>query len=499
MFAALHIPYNQTKSFSKIVLDYLDEAPALRPFYSHSPNLEGIKAAIEDRKTFPTDRHTLVDVLKQQYNSVEPSPVVQANLAALLADNTFTICTAHQPNIFTGPLYFIYKILHSIKLADSLKKDLPQYNFVPVYYMGSEDADLAELNHIYLQGKKYEWNTAQKGAVGRMVIDKALIQLIDELAGQLSVEKWGEEFIDLLRRCYRTGTTIQQATFEIVNALFGEYGLIVLIADNAALKRQMQPVFEDDLFNQRPSIIVEETCKIVSEHYNVQANPREINLFYLKDDIRERIESANSQFVIRNSQLTFTEEEMRMELEAHPERFSPNVILRGLYQETILPNIAFIGGGGELAYWLQLRDLFQAYAVPFPVLVLRNSFLIVEDKWQKRIERLGLTITDFFKTEDELMKMIVDKHSGNFISLNGNFEKAAAFFAHLQEQASAIDPTLAVHVAALKTRSFKTLQELEKKMLRAEKRKYADQQRQIQTIKSALFPDNGLQERKENI
>lgn len=498
MFAAQHLPYNQTNAFTKIALDYLNASEALRPFYAELPTIEGIKETIRKKQLQPVNRQALVDVLQQHYASVETSAAVKKNIELLLSEQTFTVTTAHQPNLFTGPLYFIYKILHAIKLAADLKQQLPAFDFVPVYYMGSEDADFAELNHTYVEGKKIEWKKEQKGAVGRMVVDQTLIQLIDELEGQLIYEANGEEVIELLRRCYSKGKTIQQATFEVVNELYGHYGLIVLIADHPALKAQMKQVFEDDLFHHTPATIVEQTSAKLDEHYKVQAHPRDINLFYLKDAVRERIEKKNEQYFVVDTSLSFTEDELRKELNEHPERFSPNVILRGLYQETILPNLAFIGGGGEMAYWLQLKDLFAQYGVVYPVLVLRNSFLIVEKKWQDKIQKLGLQVADLFQPDNAIMKQIVEKYSTHAVSLNGNFEKAEQLFEQLKTQAGAVDVTLVKHVAAIEARSLKTLQELEKKMLRAEKRKFSDQQRQVQAIKAVLFPGNGLQERKEN-
>jgi len=498
MFAAKQIPYNQTASFSKIVTDYLNGADTLRPFYDHAPNLDGIKAVIEKRKNIATNRSLLVDVLKEQYKSVQAFPEVQQNIQSLLQPNTFTVCTAHQPNLFTGPLYFIYKILHAIKLSAYLKEELPEYNFVPVYYMGSEDADFAELNHTYVDGKKLEWKKEQKGAVGRMIVDKTLVQLIDELEGQLVVEKKGAEVVALLRKAYVPGKTIQMATFELLNELYGNYGLIVFIPDHPLLKAQMQQVFADDLFNNKPAEIVKASSEKLSEHYNAQAYPREINLFYLKDDIRERIEKKDDRFYVLNTEISFDETELKNELQSHPERFSPNVILRGMYQETILPNLAFVGGGGELAYWLQLKDLFAAYNASYPVLVLRNSFLVIEEKWQKKMAQLELSITDIFQPQDELMNRIVKEKSQNPVSLNGNFEKATELFEHIKSQALRVDTTLSKHVAAIEARSLKALQELEKKMLRAEKRKYADLQRQLEKLKTVLFPNNGLQERVEN-
>jgi len=492
------LPYRQTSKFSKIVLDYLDHAESLKPFYASPPSLQGIQKAISDRQRFSTNRKVLVEELKKQYADIAADPV-HKNIESLLSENTFTITTAHQPNIFTGPLYFIYKILHAIKLAEYCKASLPPYNFVPVYYMGSEDADLNELGHIYLGGQKIEWKTKQTGAVGRMKVDKEFLKLVELITGQLAVLPFGNEILSLVKNCYREGEMIQDATFKLINSLFAEYGLIVLIPDNAVLKKQLTKIFEDDLLNENPAVIVEQTAgRLQAAGYKLQANPREINLFYLENGIRERIVKKNSEYRIQNTELKFTPKDLLDEVQNHSERFSPNVILRGIYQETILPNIVYIGGGGEIAYWLQLKDLFEYYKVPFPVLLLRNSFLVVEKKWQEKISKLGFTIEDFFLPEQDLINRLVARETKNEIKLNGNFTDAEKLYESLKKQAVAVDTTLARHVEALKIQSIYRLQELEKKMLRAEKRKFTDHQRQIHTIKEKLFPKNGLQERVDN-
>ena len=498
-FIATRIPYRQTGYFSKTVVDYIDQDASLKEFFNYPPTIQGIKKAIEDRKQFKYNRDVLVQELKKQYASVSVSDKTKKNIEALASANTFTFTTAHQNNIFTGPLYFIYKILHTIKMAEYCKTNLPDYNFVPVFYIGSEDADLDELNHVYIDGQKLVWNAKQTGAVGRMKVDKELIRLIGLMEGQLSVLPFGNEIVKLMRECYKEGDTIESSTFKIVNALFGEYGLVVLLPDNAELKRQMTPIFKDDLLNQSASGIVEKTAERLSNAgYKVQANPREINLFYLKNDSRERIEMVKDVWKVVNTKEKFSENELLNELNEHPDRFSPNVILRGLYQESILPNLAFIGGGGETAYWLQLKELFNDYNIPFPMLVLRNSFLIVEKKWQERIAKLGFTIEDFFLPAEELLNRTVMNESKNEVKLNGSLSALEQLYESFKKQASAVDSSLEKHVEALKLRTVQRLQELEKKMLRAEKRKFADQQRQINTIKEHLFPGNGLQERYDN-
>ncbi len=494
------IPYRQTGYFNKIIVDYIDQVESLKDFYAHPPSLAGIKKAIAERKDFKYNRKALAAELVKQYAGLPEHEKVIKNIDALRSANTFTITTAHQTNIFSGPLYFIYKILHAVKLAAHCKETFPDYNFVPVFYIGSEDADLDELNHIYLGGEKLVWKTKQTGAVGRMKIDKNLLQLIVQMEGQLLIHPHGKEIIDLIKDCYRAGDSIQSATFKFVHALFAEFGLIVLLPDNAVLKTEMKAIFKDDLLNQTASGIVEKSAAALSAAgYKVQANPREINLFYLKDDIRERIEKLNGEWRIVNVNQKFLEKEILNELDEHPDRFSPNVILRGIYQETILPNIAFIGGGGETAYWLQLKGLFAHYKIPFPILVLRNSFLLIEKKWQDKIAKLGFESDDFFLPEQELLNKLVIRESKNEIKLNGSLDELEQLYAAFKKQAAAIDSTLAKHVDNLKVKSFKNLQELEKKMLRAEKRKFEAQQRQIHAIKEHLFPGNGLQERHENI
>lgn len=497
-FQSQYIPYSETGKFTKIILDYVDGANDLKDFYEHEVNIKGITASINERKNFNTNRKLLVEQLQLQYKNISDCDKVKANIDALSNENTFTVCTAHQPNIFTGHLYFIYKILHTIKLADDLKKQLPQYNFVPVFFMGSEDADLEELNHIVVDGKKYVWNTKQTGAVGRMKVDDSLLKLITEIDGRLSVEEHGKEIIDLLKKCFQKNSTIQQSTFLLVHELFKNYGLIVFLPDNALLKKEMSAIFEEDIFENTPSKIVNKTSEKLSEKYKVQAHPREINLFYLKDDIRNRIGRVEDQFAVYDTKLVFTKDALLNELKNHPERFSPNVILRGLYQEMMLPNIAFIGGGGEIAYWLELKDLFQHYKIPFPLLIVRNSFLIIEKKYYQHIVKSDLLPADLFKGKEVLVNEIVTRQTKHRLKLDEEkFQMQQAYYS-IKKLVKEIDVTLEQHAEALETKSLKKLSELEKKMLRAEKRKFEDKKNQLSKIFSVLFPQENLQERTEN-
>jgi uncharacterized protein YllA (UPF0747 family) len=202
--------------------------------------------------------------------------------------------------------------------------------------------------------------------------------------------------------------------------------------------------------------------------------------------------------VVLNTHLQFNPDEMERELANYPERFSPNVILRGLYQETILPNIAFVGGGGETAYWLELEPLFKHYRVPFPVLILRNSFLLIKKNWRNKIEKSGLAADSLFKPEEDLMEDFVRRNSSRQLNLEKQMTELSHFYSTIKNISGAVDKTLEQHVEKLETQALQKLEELEKKILRAEKKNHEEVRRKIHEIREALFPLDNLQERIDN-
>jgi bacillithiol biosynthesis cysteine-adding enzyme BshC len=493
-----YISYQETGKFSSLIHAYLNKLPSLSGFFKHYPDLEGMKNAIEDRKAFPTNRKLIKEVFEEAYAETPATAIQKENIESLLSENTFTVCTAHQPNIFTGYLYFIYKTAHAIVLAKSLNNEFPDSHFVPVFYIGSEDNDFDELSRFKINGKLFRWNTTQQGAVGRMKVDKNLTNLIDQIEAELAHLPFAKELIDSLKRAYSIGVDIAQATFVLLNELFSKEGLLVLQPDLSSLKNSMKPIFKDDLLNGIPSSIVAETNKQLEENFSLQVNARPINLFYLRDQIRNRIDKRGNVYSVDGTNIRFTEKEILDELNEFPERFSPNVILRGLYQETILPNIAFIGGGSEVAYWMQLKALFNHYHVPYPVLVLRNSFIIMNSKQEHKIDELGISVSDLFKDETVLANEMVVKWTNKPLSLDAEVAQSKQLFGHLKKLAGSVDKSLVQHVHALETDMLKKIDSLEKKMLRAERKIQSVQLQRIWKLKSELFPNNNLQERVDN-
>jgi len=493
-----YINYQETNSFSDLIYDYLQGKDSLKKFYQHEPTLDGVKAAIQSRKAFANNRGLLQEVFTEAYINVQPSATQQANIDLLKDENTFTICTAHQPNIFTGYLYFIYKTAHIIAIAKKLKAALPEYNFVPVFYIGSEDNDFEELSKFKMNGKTFQWNSDQKGAVGRMKVDKGLLGLVHDIEKELGHLPFGPALMEMIKQAYAKGQDIAGATFSILNALFASEGLLVLQPDHRELKATIKHIIKDDLLHQSAEKIVGQTNQELEKFYKLQVNPRPVNIFYLRDGIRNRIDKRGNIYSVDDTAIKFTEVEILQELEENPDRFSPNVILRGIYQETILPNILFVGGGSEVSYWMQLKGLFQHYNVPFPVLTLRNSFMLMDKVQEHKLNELQLTEADLFKEEIQLSNEYVQKLAGKSIDLKMEEEESKKLFQQLKQVAGAIDKTLIQHVHALETDHFKKLSTLEKKMLKAERHKQSIQLQRIWKLKSELFPNNGLQERVEN-
>lgn len=494
-----YIPYSEAGNFSDLVLDYLAGEASVQPYYKYRPDATGIRQAITDRSKYPVNRKVLVDVLNKQYAHLSKHDKVIANIEKLGNENTFTICTAHQPNLLTGYLYFIYKIIHAIKLADELNTQYTDKHFVPVYYMGSEDNDLEELGTFRYNNQKYIWDAdGQKGAVGRMKT-QSLKPLLDDLFKVLGPPGDNTEMLkEELAKAYLHHNTIGEATQYLVNELFGRFGLIIINPDDAALKQCYIPVMQDDLLNHNAYGLVTENIGELEEQYKIQAHPRLINLFYLTDSSRDRIEKRNGKWMALNTAFTWTEEELLAELNAHPERFSPNVILRGLFQETILPNIAFIGGGAEVAYWMELKSLFDTYKVFYPVVLLRQSVLWMNAKHTKLRKELGFSVADIFKTDNALIRSYIRNNSGTAWQTDEETKSIEAILQQLQQKAQSIDPTLKASAEAAFAKMKHQLEILQKKMLRAEKKKMQTRLQRITKLKDAITPGNILQERYEN-
>lgn len=495
------IPFAKTGYFSDIICDFLNQDEKIKPFYSNFANVEGFNKQIEikrnSRLVSQGSRNRLVKVLTNQYQNTNSSELTQKNIQLLKEENTFTVTTGHQLNLFTGPLYFLYKIVSTINLCEQLKTEFPKQNFVPIYWMATEDHDFEEINYFNFKGQKITWNTESKGGVGRLSTE-GLSEVAKVFSKALDGSKNAEFLAELFIESYLKHNSLTEATRYLTNELFKNYGLVIVDGDDRELKSQFVPFVKEELLNQTSFNKVSKTIERLSKNYNIQVNPREINLFYLTDNIRERIVLNNGIYSVLDNDITWSKEEILKEVIDYPERFSPNVILRPLYQEVILPNLCYIGGGGELAYWLELKDYFQAVEVPFPILLLRNSALIISKKQLEKAEKLNISMEELFLNQHELVSQKVKEISEIEIDFSKQRNYLETQFKDLEELAKKTDKSFIGAVKAQKVKQLKGLDNLEKRLLKAQKRKLNDHVNRIKELQNQLFPNQSLEERQRN-
>lgn len=492
------ISYQNSGYFSTLIHDYLEQKSDLKPLYNNFPTLENFEKQITEKKqNFNNqNRIPLVSVLKEQYSSIEISDLTKQNIELLASENTFTVTTGHQLNLFSGPLYFLYKIISTINLTKELKSKYPAYNFVPIYWMATEDHDFEEINYFNFKGKKFRWNTESNGPVGRLSTE-GLTEFFEIYALELGASTNANTLKKLFEDSYLKHDNLADATRFLANSLFASQGLVILDADNADLKRPFIPYIKKELLEQTSFKAVQETIERLKD-YTVQVNPREINLFYIENNLRERIIFENDKFIVNNTKTSFSKEEILKLLESNPEKFSPNVIMRPLYQEIILPNLCYIGGGGEIAYWLELKSFFDAVNVIFPIILVRNSVLLTTEKQAKKADQLGLGWKNLFTKPSDLVNAITHKISEFPIDLTPQKEILEKQFEYLFDLAEKTDKSFTGAVKAQEIKQTKGLENLEKRLLKAQKRKLKDQLDRVTDLQCELFPNSSLQERQAN-
>lgn len=492
------ISFDDIPQFSVFDKAFNKQDKRLSSFLNYPSELESFDKAIKTKKFGVEQRNILYKSLTSQYCNVEKSTSVEQNLELILLENTFTVTTAHQPSLFTGPLYFIYKIAGTINLCRQLKKNYPNFNFIPFYFMGSEDHDFEEINHLELFGKKISWEDKQGGPVGKYNL-KNFEKVKNELFEILGESPEANELKKIVQNSFLTELTYEEAIFRFVHHLFYHHGLLIILANNSLLKRRFLSIMKDDLLQNSSFNLVNETVlELEKEGFSNQAYARPINLFYLLPGKRERIEKEGDLYKVLNTEITFTEAEILKELEQFPERFSPNVILRPLYQEYILPNIAYIGGGGELAYWVERKSQFDYYSVHYPILIRRNSLQWFDKNSLKKLEKLGIKPLELFWDTDMLIRHFLEQNAETELNFADERLKLQETFSTISEKVKNIDGSLEASVAAQQAQLFNALEKLEMRLIRSEKQKQETNLNQLKNLQNKMGLPGSLQERREN-
>lgn len=346
-----------------IIRRYLHQEKGFESLTQFPPRIQRIGEAIKAKKFSLSSRKILQNILLEQYRKIEKSDAVRHNIEKITDARTFTVTSGQQLHPFLGPVFFATKILDTIQMATRLKEEFPDYHFVPIFWMAGEDHDFEEINTFKLYDERYKWDDYQGGAVGRYKTD-SLLQILDKVGKRIDSNEKNQILMDALRKAYNSAPQLDLGMQILLNEIFGDLGLVVINPDNEELKAQFFPIAQKEMEESFALKCMESIKNTLSENQiKWQLNPRKINLF--------RLEKSKRSLITKKMKI-------------HPSEISPNAVLRPIFQEIILPNVAFISGPSELNYWLQLKPIFDYLDLSMPIVFPRNiNYFLPKKKWNQ--------------------------------------------------------------------------------------------------------------------
>lgn len=476
---------------SPLVQDVLNNSEQARALVSDFFSKENCISFARKRSFSKESREVLVAQLNQQYQGFQLSEKVNENLRSLQLENSFTVVTGHQICAAGGPLYLIYKLFTSIRITQELNASQSEFHFVPVYWMATEDHDIEEIRHFHWGNEKIELATEFEGVAGELPTEDFLSWLNEKRAeGKFNEIGLSELFIQAYSK-----KNFAEATRYWVNELLGEFGVVCVDGNDSALKALASGLFEKEIQEKFVFSEVSKTnLEIENSGFNPNIQPRNFNLFWLKNEsvhvTRKRLDLNNEVFQTSDASQQFTSEEL-MEIRSE---LSPNVLLRPLYQETILPNIAYIGGPSELGYWLQLKNAFDAAKLQMPLLVHRISMTLVRKRDLEFVSKNELDISELMqeKLHDAQKKML---GSMNVKTFENEIGQTRTSFENLKKYISEIDASLVGWLSAEEKRQLDQWNNIEQKMKKAIKSKEEVKFNQLEKFFAFVHPNQIPQER----
>jgi len=488
------IALSHTGQFPRFVCDYLSQENQTDSYTDYRPDMSGLVARKKELSAKGVQTLLVAEAIREQYDDIALSESQQRHLDLLSSSQAFTITTGHQVALFGGPLFLLHKIASTIRLAAMASETL-NVPVVPIFWMATEDHDIAEVDHIDLFDQRLRLEHTYTGMAGRMPLE-SIDQVLDSVKEQLGDRPCADRLTDLLSSCYGSSDTLSSALRKFVQRLFGTYGILCLDADEQRLKGEFAGIVADELQKGFSHQAMQDTLEAIRNRgEQPQAEGRALNLFYIEGSQRFRLEKTEDGFRAVGKELEWSTSEMMDIGKEFPERFSPNVILRPLYQESILPNLAYIGGPGEISYWLQLKQVFHHSGMQMPVLLLRDSVSWWNKGQFERWTAVGLTMKDLFQDEHRLMADLARRESDSDLNLMEEQKATLEGFDRLIARTEHIDPSTAQFAKAERQRLHKTLDNIEKKLIRAEKKKHDTALKRIERIRQQLLPGGQLQER----
>lgn len=485
---------HETELFSKIILDYVNHDLQIKQFSGLFPSINSVKSSLLDVNH--DCREDLVQVLEEQYektkfniSSIEP---VKVNIQQLRDSKSYTVTTGHQIHMFATPLFLIYKIVSTIAYANYLNKHIPEYHCVPCFWMATEDHDFNEISSFTLFDKKYSIDGEKNDAVGNLS-SAIFFSILRELKGVLKTTKFGKDLYDIYDFSYKENINYANATRSLLTSFFGKHGLVIIDGNHSCLKKMFIDDFQLEIKNNQTFHSVSATNKLMKTQYTSEINPLSSNIFYLFNSQRSKIQFDGVNYFSHQYGKKWSQLELFKEIESSPELFSPNVFLRTLYQQRIMPNVMYVGGPSEISYWLQLRNLFKSFKINYPILTLRSFFLLLTKLEADFYSKFSSNNNILFKSYDQKVQIILR----NLTDLNSDFFKndKKSFLRSVQNKLKSIDSEGTGSFLVFETRLHKITRQLESKILNSQKNQHQDVMKQIALIQEKLFPGKSIQEK----
>lgn len=489
----IEIPLFNSFYKNPILMDLFKKDSNLSSFHNGTDLSHIDRDFFEKRDLNIENREVLYQVISSQYSKTGLK--IPENLKDIKNKGVFTITTGHQLCVFGGPQYFIHKIISVLKIVENLKLKFKDFDFIPLFWMASEDHDFQEISSINIFNKNLSVSKEDGMGVGKL--NPEIFTPILESLKDLFKNDFRFKNLESIFSAALSQQNWANATRYWISKVFEKENLIVIDADDVKLKKLFLPIFKNELEDQFIYNSVENTnSKLRSLGYEPKINPRVLNLFFLEDEKRHRIIFEDNVFKIGDINLNL--KEILNLLNNSPEKFSPNVLMRPLYQELLLPNLVYVGGPSELVYWSQLKKSFDQVDINFPILILRDHFNWMSEKSYKQWKNLGFSDNDLAKKPDTLIKNYVLSSNNETLDFKIENELLEKLSQNLLAKANGIETTLEPSVNGTVKGMMSDLDKVKNKFLKALKNKEELKKNQLNKISSQLHVNNKLTERVDS-
>ena len=500
------LPYSEFKSFSRLFTTYTSDFDSVAGYFSgdyRDPRQRGqIAQQVADQFNH---RRQLVEVLSDQNKSYGAGEATLRNIERLAGSDAVAVVTGQQLGLFTGPMYTLYKTLTAVQLARQIEEESGRPT-VPVFWLEGEDHDFDEVASVAVAGSdgihrlKYSsvHSDGNSVPVGRITLEESIKEVVGQLDELLPGTEFHDGILKMVRDAYRPNATFLTAFTRLMGSLFEDEGIIFVSGDDPRLKKIAGPVFRKELKEHaKTSALLKETSSKLEESFHVQVQSSPTHLFLLNETGRYSLVAEGNDFRLKGTDIRYTRDELLLMVDENPESFSPNVVLRPIVQDSILPTAAYVAGPGEVAYFAQFRSIYEWASVPMPIIYPRASVTLVEPSIAKVLDRYSLSIPSFEKDLEKLFHgIVVDAMD---IDAEAIFERAGQ---HIHDAVNTVSPAIeAVDASLTKTGEatrvalMKEWGKLKNRVVKAEKRRHDQTQNQLTRARNSLFPENILQER----